>query len=152
MPFKDHDLNQALKNLREMEKEVERLLKDFFVSKNPMLMVSENGWTPHIDVYETEGAYIIKVEIAGVRREDVRIHMEDQVLVVSGRRVDDCEEDRKHFHLAEISYGHFVRRIELPREIDRDGIRAAFNNGMLKIYVPKAKAKESGPISIPISD
>jgi len=152
MPFKDHELNQALKNLREMEKEVERLLKDFFVSKNPMLMVSENGWLPHIDVYETADAFIVKVELAGVNKEDVKIYIEDRVVAISGKRRDDCEEDRKHFHLAEISYGSFIRRIELPSELDGDSVTAQFDRGLLKIRIPKAKDIASGPITIPISD
>ncbi len=152
MPFKDHDLNQALRNLREMEKEVERLLKDFFVSKNPMLMVSENGWMPHIDVYETPDQFIVKVELAGVKKEDIKIHMDDRVLVITGRRIDDCEEYRTHFHLAEISYGSFVRKIELPSDLDGDRVTAKFDRGFLKIYIPKAKQLTAGPVSIPISD
>ena len=152
MPFKDQELNQALKNLREVEKEVERLLKDFFVSKNPMLMVSQNGWLPHIDVYETEDAFIVKVELAGVGKEDVRIFVDDRVVAISGKRTDDCEEDRKHFHLAEISYGTFLRKIELPADLDNEKVSARFDRGLLKIHIPKSKRKMPGRITIPISD
>ena len=152
MPFKDHDLNQALKNLRQMESEVERLLKDFFVSKNPMLMVAENGWTPNIDVYETADSFIIKGELAGVNKEDVKIQMNDRVVLINGKRDDECEEVREHFHVAEVSYGIFVRKIELPSDIDSENVSAKYKNGFLKVYIPKAKEIVKGAFSIPISD
>ena len=152
MPFKDHDLNLALKNLRQMENEVERLLKDFFVSKNPMLMVSENGWTPNIDVYETADSFIIKGELAGVKKEEVKIQMNDRIVLISGKRDDECEEVREHFHVAEVSYGNFVRKIELPNDIDSENIKAKYKNGFLMVYIPKAQEIVKGALSIPISD
>ncbi len=153
MPFKDHDLNQALKNLRQMENEVGRLLKDFFVSKNPMLMVSENGWDPHIDVYETSDAFVLKIELAGVKKENVKIQMTNRIVNISGKRDDDCEEVREHFHLAEISYGHFSREINLPDDLDSEAVSAGFKNGILRIFIPKAKDVLSGqPYLISITD
>jgi HSP20 family protein len=152
MPFKDHDINQALKNLHQMESEVERLLKDFFVSKNPMLMVSENGWAPNIDVYETADAFIIKVELAGVKKDNVKIQMNNRLVVISGKRDDDCEEVREHFHSAEVSYGVFVRQVELPGDLDNENVNARFKDGFLKIFIPKASKVSSGPFSITISD
>jgi HSP20 family protein len=152
MPFKDHDLNLALKNLRQMENEVERLLKDFFVSKNPILMVSENGWTPNIDVYETADSFIIKGELAGVKKEEVKIQMNDRIVLISGKRDDECEEVREHFHMAEVSYGAFVRKIELPGDIDSENVKAKYKYGYLMIYVPKAQEIVKGAFSIPISD
>ena len=152
MPFKDHDLNLALKNLRQMENEVERLLKDFFVSKNPMLMVSENGWTPNIDVYETADHFIIKAELAGVKKDEVKIQMNDRIVSISGKRDDECEEVREHFHVAEVSYGNFVRKIELPNDIDSENVKAKYKDGFLMVYIPKAKEIIKGAFSIPISD
>jgi HSP20 family protein len=152
MPFKDHDINKALKNLHQMENEVERLLKDFFISKNPMLMVSENAWTPHIDVYETSDAFIIKADIAGVTKENIKIQMKNRSVVITGKRVDDCEEAREHFHLAEVSYGVFVRQIELPGDLDRENVVAKFKDGFLKIFIPKAQEASHKSYSISISD
>jgi len=152
MPFKDHDLNQTLKNLHQMEKEVENLLKDFFVSKNPLLMVAENGWTPHVDIYETAEAFIIKAELAGVRKEDIKIQMNDRVVILTGKRDDECNEVREHYHLAEISYGIFIRQIELPENLNSELVRAKFDRGFLIIYIPKAQSATGVSISIPISD
>jgi len=152
MPFKDHDINQALKNLNQMENEVERLLKDFFVSKNPMLMVSEKGWAPNTDVYETADAFIIKVELAGVKKEEVKIQMNNRLVVITGKRDDGCEEVREHFHSAEISYGVFVRQIELPGDLDSENVTTKFKDGFLKILIPKASKISSGSFSISISD
>ncbi len=152
MPFKDHDLNQALKNLREMEKEVEELMKDFLISKNQTLMVSEDGWTPHVDVYETTESLVVKIELSGVNKEDVKVQMRECELLISGKRVDNCEEDREDFHIAEIAYGKFSRRIELPKDVDEELVSAQYDQGYLKIMVPKARKDKDGSVVIPISD
>ena len=152
MPFKDHDLNQALNNLREMEKEVEELLKDFFVSKNQSLMVSENGWTPHIDMYETTEAYVVKVDISGMNKKDVKVQLNQRELIITGIRIDKGDEGRNHFHIAEIAYGPFSRRIDLPDEVDENKIVAQYEEGYLKILVPKAKKEQINPVIIPITD
>lgn len=152
MPFKDHDLNQALNNLREMEKEVEELLKDFFVSKNQTLMVSENGWTPHIDMYETSDAYIVKVELAGMNKDDVKVQLVQRVLFISGVRFDKGDENRNHFHVAEIAYGQFLRKVELPGDVDENKIVAQYEEGYLKISIQKAQKEQSNPVIIPITD
>lgn len=152
MPFKDHDLNQALNNLREMEKEVEELLKDFFLSKNQTLMVSENGWTPHIDMYETSNAFIVKVELSGVNKNDVKVQLTRRILIISGIRFDKPDEDRKHFNIAEIAYGKFIRKVELPTEVDENNIVAQFEDGYLKISISKAKKDKFSHVIIPITD
>ena len=152
MLFKDHDLNQTIKNLREMEKEVEELLKDFFVSKNQILMVSENGWTPHVDVYETPEAIVVKVELAGVDKENVKVQVNEKALLIIGKRVDSQKEQRQNLHIAEIPYGRFLRRIELPKNVEENSVTAQFDRGYLKITVPKAQRDKDCSVTIPISD
>lgn len=152
MPFRDAASGYFQNETNKMDKEIERLLKDFFVSKNPLLMLSESGWTPHIDVYETKDSYIIKVEIAGVSPEDVRLQLENRTLTIRGYRMDEVPEEREHFHLMEISYGKFSRSIELPQELNGDRVKAVYNKGILKIVVPKSDSKLQGPIHVPIED
>lgn len=150
MPFKDHDLNHALSNLREMEREVEELLKEFFVSKNQMIMTNESGWSPHLDVYETSEAFVVKIELAGVNRDDIKVHIQERKISITGRRADKCEEKREIFHVAEIPYGQFSRRIELPKNIDNSKVSARYDEGFLKLVIPKARRKGSA-VSIPIT-
>ncbi|NOY79046.1 MAG: Hsp20/alpha crystallin family protein [Calditrichaeota bacterium] len=152
MPFKDTTFRYFQSETNKMDKEVERLLKDFFVSKNPLLMMSKSGWTPHIDVYETRDAYIIKVEIAGVSPEDVRLQLDNRTITIRGYRMDEVPEEREHFHLMEISYGKFSRSIELPQELDGEHVKAVYNKGILKIVVPKSDSKMQGPVHVPIED
>ena len=152
MPFEDHNVNKALDNLKEMEKEIERLLKDFFVSKNPMLMFSENAWAPHVDVYETRNEFIIKVELAGVRKEDIKVQLAGRVLTISGQRQDECPEQREHFHLMEISYGNFLRKLKLPDDIDCDNIQAVYESGILKLVLPKAATISEETVVVTIED
>ncbi len=150
MPFKETASKKLRSRFDEMDKEVERILKDFFVSKNPILMLSQSGWTPHIDVYETETHYILKMEIAGVAPDDVHIRLDGRTLVISGQRNDEVNSERRHFHLMEISYGRFSRSIELPRPLRGDQIKAIYNQGILRVEIPKAEQSSEGPVHIPI--
>lgn len=152
MPLRKAASQNFQNETNKMDKEIERLLKDFFVSKNPLLMFSESGWRPHIDVYETKNAYIIKVEIAGVSPENVRLQLENRTITIRGYRVDEGPEEREHFHLMEISYGKFSRSIELPHELDGEHVKAVYNKGILKIIVPKSDLKMQGPVHVPIED
>jgi HSP20 family protein len=150
MPSKHTASSKFRSRFDEMDREVERILKDFFVSKNPILMLSQSGWTPHIDVYETDSDYILKMEIAGVSPEDVHIHLDGRTLTITGHREDEVDNERRHFHLMEISYGRFSRRIELPSPLNGDQIRAVYNQGILRIEIPKAIESNNGPVHIPI--
>ncbi|GBD93702.1 spore protein SP21 [bacterium BMS3Abin05] len=152
MPFDDTTFGYFQKEINKTDREVERLLKDFFVSKNPLLMISESGWTPHIDVYETKTAYIVKMEIAGVSPQDVHIQLKGRMLSIRGYRMEDVPEEREHFLLMEISYGRFSRNIELPKELDGNQVKAIYDKGILRIIVPKIDRKLEEPVRVPIQD
>ncbi len=152
MPFRETASSKFRNRFDAMDREVERILKDFFVSKNPILMLSQSGWTPHIDVYETDTSYILKMEIAGVSPEDVHIHLDGRTLTITGHREDEVESERRHFHLMEISYGQFSRSVELPKPLSGSEVRAVYNQGILRIEIPKVEQQNDGPVHIPIED
>ena len=100
---------------------------------------SANGhWVPSTDVYVTDGGLVIKVELAGMKSDNLEINVEGNRLRISGSRPDCCRATKCSFLLMEINYGPFERYIELPAGYDLSLARAAYLNGFLRIDVPVA--------------
>lgn len=99
--------------------------------------VRSNIWRPPTDVYETEEHVIVKMEIAGMRDEDLEVTVQDDLLLVSGSRSDTTE--RKAYHQMEIPFGKFSVGIELPVRVDTDRATAEYKDGFLTIQLPKEK-------------
>jgi HSP20 family protein len=93
-------------------------------------------WLPNTDVYLKESGVVIKVELAGMRSEDLEITVEDRRLRITGRRNDCCREGRCKFLVMEINYGPFERIIDVPAGYDLSLARAAYLNGFLRIDIP----------------
>ena len=92
------------------------------------------GFTPLLDVRETEDEYLVMVDLPGVKSEDVSIELNDQVLTVSGSRVPV---ETGTAQLAERPYGSFVRNLTLPKGVDADQIEADYHDGVLELHIPK---------------
>ena len=109
-----------------------------------------SAWTPNTDVYETPDHLIVKMEIAGIDRDDLEITVNDRLLLVRGYRKDPCrqKQHRCSFRQMEIDYGYFERRIVIPRSVDGSGVRAQFNNGFLHIELPKAQHSEHTTVTV----
>ncbi len=109
-------------------------------SGQEMLRVAD--WSPSADITETDTAYLIKAEIPGVQKEDVKVTVQDGMLTMQGERKMDKEENGKKFHRIERSYGSFVRSFRIPDDADENSVKAAFKDGMLNVTLAKsAKAK-----------
>lgn len=96
----------------------------------------ETHWVPNTDVYINGNGLVIKVEIAGMRREDLEITIEGNRLKISGQRPDCCRAQKCKFLVMEINYGTFESIIEIPSGYDLSQAKAAYQNGFLQIDVP----------------
>src|SRR5690349_8207864 len=76
------------------------------------------AWTPNTDVYENDESLIVRIELAGINKEDLDITLNDRLLLVRGHRPDPCRRGRCSFRQMEIDYGYFERRILIPRSVD----------------------------------
>jgi len=99
--------------------------------------VSETRWAPNTDVYLAEEGIVIRVELAGLRREDLQISVEENRVVIEGQRPDCCRGPHCRFLMMEINYGHFESIIELPAGYDLSKAKATYQNGFLRIDVPQ---------------
>lgn len=94
-----------------------------------------NVWHPPTDVYETQKSIVVKMEIAGIKDEDLEVMLQENILVVSGSRSDSSE--RRAYHQMEIPYGKFSVGIDLPVLIDVENTQAEYKDGFLMIHLPK---------------
>lgn len=113
---------------------------------------SETHWVPNTDVYATEKGLVIKVELAGMRREDLELTIEENRLRISGHRPDGCRTEKCKFLVMEINYGFFESVIELPEGYDLSQAKAGYQNGFLRIDVPVVSRQAAKKLSVQITD
>src|SRR6185436_4295205 len=113
---------------------------------------SETYWVPNTDVYVTEGNLVIKVELAGMRKEDLELTVEGNRLKISGQRPDGCRAPKCTFLVMEINYGAFESVIELPAGYDPSEAKAAYQNGFLRIDVPVLARTAPKTLSVSITE
>jgi HSP20 family protein len=112
--------------------------RDVYVTSS--WQVHSSIWTPPTDVYETETSLIVKVEVAGMKEEDIEVVAEEQILLVRGVRLDQNE--RRAYHQMEIRSGKFEVAIGLPSGINIEDATAEYSQGFLTIIFPKMQAKQ----------
>jgi HSP20 family protein len=99
--------------------------------------VHSYAWSPPTDVFETEAAFIIRVEIAGMRKSDFSIDIQENMLLISGIRPDSPE--RRAYHQMEVRFGEFSTAVELPAGVDVTKADAEYEDGFLSVILPKVK-------------
>lgn len=109
---------------------------------------AHSAWTPNTDVFETPDSLVVRMEIAGICKDDLQITLNDRLLLVRGHRKDPCRQGRCSFRQMEIDYGYFERRIVIPRTVDGSRVRAQFLNGFLHIELPKAQHSEHTTVTV----
>ncbi len=112
---------------------------------------SETYWVPNTDVYISDSGLIIKVELAGIRREELELLAEGNRLKISGHRPDGCRGSKCKFLVMEINYGAFESVIEVPEGYNLRHARAVYQNGFLRIEVPGAASTPMSPHTVPIT-
>ena len=111
---------------------------EYFVgSRRPGMFNASREWCPAADVYETEDCVLIKVDIAGIDKEDVSLVLDKDTLVLKGERRELLDNERKHAMSMEVPYGPFSRTFDLPSLVSADDVKADYNRGFLTIRLRK---------------
>jgi len=106
-------------------------------------------WAPAVDIYETENEIVVKAELPEVKKENVKVTLEDNILTVRGERNLEAETKRENYHRVERRYGEFVRSFTLPAIIDPATIKAEFKDGMLRVTM--SKREEAKPKQVEVT-
>lgn len=107
-------------------------------------------WAPSVDISETDAEYLVRAELPAVKKEDVRITVEDGMLTISGERKQKTEEKNEKLHRVESVYGKFSRSFTLPENTDAANIRAESKDGVITVHVAKAKSEPKKPTEIKV--
>jgi HSP20 family protein len=140
---------RPFRDLVNLQDEMNRLFDDFFTRPLVRPEWTEGVWSPSVDVSETKDNVIIKAEIPGMTKDDVKVCVQDNVITLKGERKQEKEEKDANYHRIERSYGSFCRSFTLPTSVKADKIKATYKEGVLNITLPKTE--EVKPKEIPIN-
>ena len=132
----------------ELEDVQNRLSRLFGRRPNGREEVTLADWMPLADITEDDKEYLIKAELPDVKKEDVKVTVENGVLTISGERKFEKEEKKKKYHRVERAYGSFMRSFSLPDQADASKVKAEFKNGMLTVHLPKSEKAKPKQIEV----
>ncbi len=114
----------------------------------PSLFAEETGFTPAFDVSETEKELIVRVEVPGIEKNDIKISLSSDVLTVTGEKRQEKEEKGEYRHSVERRYGAFSRTMRLPFEVEAEKVDATYKDGVLRITIPKSETARPKTIEV----
>jgi HSP20 family protein len=106
--------------------------------------------TPHVDVRETDKEIVVEAELPGIDQKDISLALQDGVLTIRGEKKHEHDEEKENYRMMERRYGSFQRSLRLPDTVDEDRVEASFDNGVLKVSLPKRPEAIGKQRSIPI--
>lgn len=145
------ELTTWTSELWNMQREINRLFDNFF--RGGMQDDGSFGlsyWTPAVDIAEHDNEYVVKVELPGVSKDDVKITLESNILTIRGEKKQDRETKEENYHRLERMYGSFQRSFTLPSTVRNDKIDAVYKDGILTITLPKAEEAKPKQIEVKV--
>lgn len=151
-PVKDF---MSMDPIRLLPNRMERLFEEL-ASIRPILPIEENywqvkAWTPACDIFETDKELVIKFELPEVKKEDVEVKIEQNVLTLRGERKFEEKPDRENYHRIERRYGEFMRSFNVPLYVDAAKINAEFKDGLLTLTLPKSEEARPKQINVKVN-
>jgi len=124
--------------------------------ENDLLNEGINGpegftdWNPATDIYETKDSYVFKVEIPGIKKDDIEVDLKENILSIRGEKREDKEVKKENYHRVESFYGSFSRSFTIPKDIDPKKIEASLKDGILELKIGKADEVKAKKINIDV--
>jgi HSP20 family protein len=129
-----------------MQRDINRMFDNFFRGDTSHL----TAWTPAVDVAESDADYIVKVELPGVQKEDVKITVESNTLTIRGEKKQQKEAKKENYYSFERSFGAFERSFSLPASVMNNKIDASYTDGILTITLPKSTEAQPKQIEVKV--
>lgn len=149
-PFPAAAYNNPFAFMRRLMEDMDRTFGDFTQGGWPAgegtagLALGARLFSPQVEVFERDGRLTVRADLPGMKPEDVHVHLEDDVLTISGERRHENEQDREGVWHSERAYGSFHRTVQLPPGIDPESVQAAFEHGVLEVSLPRPQQKPKG--------
>jgi HSP20 family protein len=140
-------MNQIFRSNHSFQDRVNQLFRDSFAGQGENSALTT--WAPSVDIYETENELVIKADLPDVSEKDLDVRIENNTLTVRGERKFDSQVSEDKYLRIERAYGGFSRSFSLPTTVDSESIRAAYQNGVLTVELPKRA--ESKPKQVKIN-
>lgn len=132
--------------MQTLRDELQDVFSNFLGDDNPL--ANWGAWVPSLDLSETDGGLEVRMDVPGVKAEDVEVQMNGTMLCVTGKRSEEKEEKGKTFHRMERSYGEFTRSVNLPCEVKEDKVDAQIRDGVLTIRLQKCDEAKTRKIKV----
>jgi HSP20 family protein len=122
---------------RQMTSQLDRMFDEAaWPSVGASPLAETASWTPGIDVFEKDNRLVTKIDLPGMKKDDVKVEVADGQLTISGERQREAEEKKKDFYRCEREYGSFYRSVPLPDGVKLEDVKATFADGVLEVSVP----------------
>lgn len=133
--------------IRSLQEEMNRLFSDYFgqTAETRVPAIS-----PAVDMLETKDSVTVKVELPGIKKEDVEISLKDELLTIRGEKKEEKEEKGENRYYIERSYGSFSRTLTLPSRVKADKVKANYKDGVLEIVLPKVEEEKTKEIQVKV--
>lgn len=140
------------RELRGLQDEMNRLFNSNFSSRYKQEDMASGGWSPSVDIYESENEIVLEAELPGMKREDFEVTIENNVINLKGERQFEKKDETENYHRVERSYGSFTRSFSLPRSVSAENTSAEFKNGILRVSLPKREETRARKIEVSEKD
>jgi HSP20 family protein len=136
------------RDLRTLQEEVNRLFSTNLTRAFGDEGIARGAWAPSVDIYENKDQIVLEAELPGMKQEDFDLSIENNVITLRGERKFEKTEDTDNYHRVERSYGSFTRSFTLPQTVSAEGATAEYNNGVLRVTLPKREETKARRIQV----
>ncbi|MDD5772818.1 MAG: Hsp20/alpha crystallin family protein [bacterium] len=137
------------RDLFDFDSDMRKLFGDYFMTKRGKNQ-GLAAWSPLVDIEESKDEYTIKADVPGMKKEDIKISLQDHKLILHGERKEEKEEKKKDYVMKEMEYGSFFRSFDLPYSVNPKDIKASYVNGILTVHVPKTEEVKEKEVKIEV--
>jgi HSP20 family protein len=136
------------RDLRTLQEELNRLFSTNLSRAFDDEGIGRGAWAPSIDIYENKDHIVLEAELPGMKQEDFDLSIENNVITLRGERKFEKTDETDNYHRVERSYGAFTRSFTLPQTVSAEGATAEYNNGVLRVTLPKREETKSRRIEV----
>jgi HSP20 family protein len=136
------------RDLRTLQEEVNRLFSTNMTRAFDDEGIGRGAWAPSVDIYENKDQIVLEAELPGMKQEDFDLSIENNVLTLRGERKFEKTDETDNYHRVERSYGAFTRSFTLPHTVSAEGANAEYNNGVLRVTLPKREETKARRIQV----